>query len=119
MADREQILTETKRLYGDVDADFSFITDDLIASDSNLPDANMVEIKEGPEFSSIFGNNMRYGTRTINGQNYSVYYFESGPNGSQDQVCFVSHTWFAVMNGWHHNYIGRCGNREAFRFDRS
>ena len=104
--------------FGTDGADFSYITEDLVRSDAALgPEA---EVSSGPQVLAavLYGNNVRYGSRVINGTTYQVYYFEHGGTyTNSNDACGNKLTAWARQDVWHHTYLGKCpSGREKWSF---
>jgi hypothetical protein len=106
-----KVIEKTKRLPGAESVDFSYITEDLIASDAN---ATHVEfLGREAALTTYYGNNARYGAWTDgNGTTWQGYYFDWAPN----DACGSTRIWFCSVD-WHHTYLGKCPNgREKWSF---
>lgn len=107
----EAIRQKTKEIFGKDDIDYSYTTDETIAADAAL--GQEFEVSAEDRTVTWYGNNGRYGTRTMNGQTWQVYYFENNSNQIADWAnsCGTNYTWWARMDLWHHAYIDTCPNR--------
>lgn len=81
---------------------------------------------EADLLTTLWGNNARYGTRTINGVNWQVYFYEYGdansrpPTSNRGLACGTGKTWYLKMQDWHHVYDGTCpSGRERWKFERN
>jgi hypothetical protein len=117
--DAETIRQKTREILGE-DIDYGYITDDLVAEDAESPDDMEVRsVGKNVDLVVWYGNNARYGTRVINGQTYSVYYFDHGGSVTNANLACgnrVRGAWVR-MDMWHHRYLGKCPNgREKWSF---
>jgi len=94
--------------------DYSYITDETMAADAALG----ADAEASSTAAILYGNNSRYGTRTINGVNYQVYYFDTeGDCSKRSDGCGSRSVCWARMDMWHHQYLSKCGNgRELWSF---
>lgn len=123
MADKltlEEVVAKTRDLLGD-GVDFSYITQELVDGDNAEPDSRIVEAaNKGIDRATCWGNNARYGARTVGGVTYQGYWFDSGTNQNWpplSHACGSGHRHFVTINV-HHTMLGTCPNgREKWRFD--
>jgi hypothetical protein len=124
---KEVVQRKTLEILKKDDLDVSYITQELVDSDNNGGHTNGEELlssdTEGAPLLTLWGNNARYGTVTINGQNWQCYYYEYGgnaPTSNRNLACGTNKTFYLLMQDWHHTYDGNCqSGRERWRFDRA
>jgi hypothetical protein len=124
---KEEVLKKTEELLNQPNLNFDYITQELVSSDNeqNHLDGSLIEGSENEKTlnSILFGNNVRYGTRTINGRNWQVYYYDYGgsaPTSNRNLACGSGRLPFwLLMQDWDHTFLGNCSNgRELWRFDK-
>lgn len=98
--------------------DVSYITQEMIEEDSKVTDEDEIDflmksnnLTKGP----LYGHNMRYGSVTRNGRNYSVYLFNTGSDYTKlASACGNKYTTaWARQAGWNHQKIGSCSGGDA------
>lgn len=106
----EDVRKKTQELLG-ADADYSYITDDLVAADQARSGISPEGGDEVAPNTVWYGNNARYGA---NGNTYG-YFFENDCNGAPDGCSTACTGW--VPFTWHHQYLGQCSSgRERWSF---
>jgi hypothetical protein len=123
----EHIKKKTAELLGIEDAaKLEYITQDLVDADSSaglVCGAEESDVEGEKVIVTLWGHNTRYGTRTINGKNYQVYYYEYGgraPTNNRSLACSnAGGTFWLRMDQFDHHYDGKCpSGYERWRFTR-
>lgn len=112
----DEHIEETKRRLGEEGVNFDYLTDELISQDAERDEAKPFGSDDDVQTNTVwYGNNARYGARTVGGVTYQGYWFENDCNGGPDG-CSIRCTGFVTVR-WHHRYLGRCPNgRERWSF---
>jgi hypothetical protein len=120
---KEEVVKMTSAILKRNEADLGYITQEMVESDSQDKQTNAATFEAASGEDKVkrvfFGNNARYGTVTINGQNWQCYYFEgNNPPTAYNTVCATTRTWYLLLQAYDHTYLGKCNSgREAWRFD--
>jgi hypothetical protein len=115
----EEVKTKTMELLETTDSsDVDYITQEMVESDLSLSENNSDEepddLKEA-ESTPIYGHNMRYSNRTIDGKIVQVYVYDRGPDQyNRSHGCRSDNTgrWLR-QDRYDHWKDGDCSRRDA------
>lgn len=111
----DDVKAKSAEAFGSV-ADLSYITKEIVDADNKRNTAEPFGDNKSLTATVWYGNNARYGARTVDGVTYQGYWFENDGAATLGGICSEKATGFVTVD-WHHKYLGKCPNgREKWSF---